>query len=378
MTVRVDINSNILEWAILRAGYELQEYLSLFPRVREWLNESKKPTIKQLENFSNSLNVPFGYMFLEQPPKEELSFPFFRTNSTATNKVSLNVYDAVQLVKKRQNWLREYLEEEGNEDLSFIGKFSVNTSYLEIVQDIRKYLDLQPNWASRHDTWEMALNYLTIQIEKIGIVINFSGIVGNNIRRVIDVKECRGFVIVDKIAPFMFVNSSDAKAAQMFTIIHELAHLWIGESAGFDNSNLLPANHPIELLCDSVAAEFLVPEEYLRKIWLEEQDFQKLNRIFKVSPIFVARRSLDLELISKKDFFKFYNTYINKLAAIKKAKPSGGNFYATTKKRISLTLAGHINNAVKENKLLFRDAYKITGLKGETYAKFMKEYLYQD
>lgn len=377
MAARVDINRNILEWAILRAGYELQDFLLRFPKVEGWLNESKKPTVKQLEKISNSLNVPFGYMFLKEPPKEELTFPFFRTNGEPTTKVSLNVFDAVQIVQKRQYWLKEYLEEEGHEELNFIGKFNINTPYSEIVQDIRQYLDLQANWASRHDTWEMALNYLTIQIEKIGVVMNFSGIVGNNTRRVIDVKECRGFVIVDKIAPFMFVNSSDAKAAQMFTIIHELAHLWIGESAGFDNSNLLPANHPIELLCDQVAAEFLVPEDYLNKIWLQEKDFQKLNRIFKVSPIVVARRALDLGLIRKDHFFDFYNKYIDKLATIKSKRPSGGNFYATSKKRISLTLAGHINNAVKESKLLYRDAYKITGLKGETYAKFMKEYLYQ-
>ncbi len=55
----------------------------------------------------------------------------------------------------------------------------------------------------------------------------------------------------------MFINNSDGKAAQMFTISHELAHIWTGHSAGFDFRELLPANDPVELLCDKVAAEFL-------------------------------------------------------------------------------------------------------------------------
>ena len=374
---RVNINRDLIEWAIVRAGHDLEEYLLANPKVNEWLREDKKPTINQLEDFSRRVHVPFGYLFLEEPPKEVLNFPFFRTGKGATTEVSLNVYDVVQQVQKRQEWLSEYLKEEDHEPLDFVAKFDLDTPYKEIVTDIRKTLGLQINWASYHNTWERALEFLAIQIEEIGIVINFSGIVGNNTRRVIDVNECRGFVLVDDFAPFMFVNSADAKAAQMFTLIHELAHVWIGQSAGFDIKKLIPADDPIELLCNKVAAEFLVPEAYLLSIWQEEKNFQNLNRIFKVSPIVVARRALDLKLISKNNFFDFYNEYIDKINNLKLNKGSGGNFYATAKKRISLMFAGFVNNAVKEQKLLYRDAYKLTGLKGDTYANFIKEYLYR-
>lgn len=376
-TTRVHINKDLIEWSIIRAGHEIQEYLLANPRIKDWLTEDKKPTVKQLEDFSRKVHVPFGYLFLEEPPKEELSFPFFRTGKSSTTEVSLNVYDTVQIVQKRQDWLSEYLREEDHEPLDFVGKFNINTPYKEIVNDIRKTLGLQINWASYHNTWERALEFLAIQIEEIGIVINFSGIVGNNTRRTINVNECRGFVLVDDYAPFMFINSADAKAAQMFTIIHELAHIWIGQSAGFDIQKLLPANDPIEILCDKVAAEFLVPQDYLLSIWQEEKNFERLNRIFKVSPIVVARRALDLQLISKSDFFTFYNNYINQINNLKLNRGSGGNFYATAKKRVSLMFASFVNNAVKEQKLLYRDAYKLTGLKGDTYANFIKNYLYQ-
>ena len=374
---KVNINKPLIEWAIIRDGHEIEEYLDANPKVKQWLTEDKKPTVKQLEDFSRKVHVPFGYLFLEEPPKEELNFPFFRTGKEATNQVSLNIYDMVQQVQKRQDWLSEYLREEDHEALEFVGKFNVNTPFKEIVADIRNTLDLQINWASYHNTWERALDFLTIQIEEIGIVTNFSGIVGNNTRRKIHVNECRGFVLVDDYSPFIFINSADAKAAQMFTIIHELAHIWVGESAGFDIQSLLPADDPVELLCDKVAAEFLVPQDHLISIWKEEKDFQKLNRIFKVSPIVVARRALDLNLISKNDFFTFYNNYVNQINNLKQNRGSGGNFYATAKKRVSLMFASFVNNAVREQKILYRDAYKLTGLKGDTYANFIKEYLYQ-
>lgn len=374
---RVNINKNIIEWAILRAGHEIQEFLLQNPKVKDWLDSSKKPTVKQLESLSTKLYVPFGYLFLKEPPIEELTFPFFRTGKKATKSVSLNVYDAVQIVQKRQDWVSEYLEENEFEKLEFVGKFGLDTPVKEIVNDIRQTLNLKVNWASYHLTWERALEHLALQIEDVGIIMNFSGIVGNNTRRKIEVEECRGFVLVDDYAPFMFINSGDAKAAQMFTIIHELAHIWIGISAGFDIKKLLPADDPVEILCDKVAAEFLVPEDYFLRIWQEERNFKRLNRIFKVSPIVVARRALDLNLISKKAFFQFYNGYIVDFKERNLNRGSGGNFYATAKKRISLRFAGLINNAVNEQQLLYRDAYKLTGLKGDTYANFIKEYLYQ-
>ncbi|MEZ4849483.1 MAG: hypothetical protein R3B93_12870 [Bacteroidia bacterium] len=137
----------------------------------------------------------------------------------------------------------------------------------------------------------------------------------------------------------------------MFTIIHELALYLVGQSAGFDNQKLLPADDPLELVMIKLQLA-LVPQDYLISIWKEEKDFQRLNRIFKVSPIVVARRALDLNLISKNDFFAFYNDYINRINNLNLNRGSGGNFYATAKKRVSLMFASFVNNAKKEQKIL--------------------------
>ena len=377
MSTRVEnINKELIEWAIIRNGNSLEDFYAQNPMVESWIKGEKFPTVKQLENFTHKVHVPFGYMFLPQPPNETIPLSFFRTGKNSTNKVSLNVFHTVQIIQDRQNWLTEYLEELNFPELEFVGKFNIKDNYIDIVNDIRNMLKLELDWASKHNKWEEALDYLTLKIEEAGIIVTYNGIVGNNTHRVIDVNECRGFVLVNKKAPFLFINSADAKAAQMFTIIHELAHVWLGKSAGFDNANLLPADDPLELLCDKVAAELLVPEIYFIKKWETSQNFNYLSRIFKVSPIVIGRRALDLKLITFPRFMQFYNEYMNEIKEKKDRQSSGGDFYATTKKRISLRFAAFVNNAVKENKLLYRDTYKLTNMKGETYNKFINEFLY--
>ncbi|WP_162034233.1 ImmA/IrrE family metallo-endopeptidase [Chryseobacterium potabilaquae] len=381
MSTRVEnINSEIIEWAIMRNGNSLDEFFIKNPEVRMWIEGEKYPTVKQLEKFTHKVHVPFGYMFLPNPPEETVPLPFFRTlNEGGDNTISLNVFHTVQIIQERQNWLTEYLDDLELPDLDFVGKFNVRDDYREIVHDIKSTLGLADDWASYHKNWEDCLEFLTNKIEELGIIVTFNGIVGLNTHRPLAVKECRGFVLVDRKAPFLFINSADAKSAQMFTLIHELAHVWLGESAGFDNQNLLPADHPLEILCDKIAAEFLVPETIFKVFWHKNKDLRFLSNRFKVSQIVIARRALDLKLISRKDFLNFYNIQMQEFRNYReKLKDSdGGNFYATAKKRVSLRFASFVEYALKHNKLLYRDAYKLTSLKGDTYNRFVNEYLYK-
>jgi Zn-dependent peptidase ImmA (M78 family) len=370
MRTEVNINANMITWAINRAGYELQEFTDRVPNVTKWLKGEKNPTVKQLEDFSKKVYLPFGYLFLEEPPAEKLPIPFFRTNNNQASQVSVNVYDTILFMQQRQDWLRDYLKENEFEVLPFVGKFQNQNNVLKIVSDIRKTLNLNEDWANRHKTWEEALNFLSQQIEDKGIITVFNGVVENNAYRKIPVDECRGFVLVDNMAPFMFINNADGKAAQMFTIAHELAHIWTGHSAGFDFRKLQPANDPIEVLCDKIAAEFLVPGIAFNEVWSKNQSIRNTARYFKVSEIVIARRALDTGKITKNQFFAFYDAYAKREYQKKAIRQPGGDFYATTRKRLSITFASHINTAVKSGKLLYRDAYQLTSLKGDTFQTF--------
>lgn len=375
MRNEVNVNNNMLTWAITRAGYEVPTFAEKFPKILDWLDGQKKPTVKQLEEFSNKVYLPFGYLFLPQPPQESMPIPFFRTNGNQADRISINVYDTILLLQQRQDWLKNYLKDNAFQRLPFVGKFRNSNDVNAIVADIRQTLQLPENWASQFRTWQKAQDHLVLHIEDKGIITIFNGIVENNTHRPIPVDECRGFVLVDEYAPFMFVNNSDFKSAQMFTIVHELAHIWTGHSAGFDFRRLQPANDPIEILCDKVAAEFLVPEQEFNEVWNHSpNNYAYASRYFKVSEIVIARRALDIRKITRLQFFDFYEEYSNREFAKKETQNSGGDFYTTTKKRISITFASHVNRAVKSGNLLFRDAYRLTGLKGDTFENFFSKH----
>ena len=377
MKMEIEINSNILLWAVERAGFNLDEISQKIPSFSSWLT-GKKPTLKQLETFSQKVHLPFGYLFLDNPPTETIPIPFFRTIQSAQSRISLNVYDSILTLQNRQEWLSTYLKENDYEPLELVGKFKGKEIVEDIVYDIRKTLGLNVNWASDPALtgWEKAKDFLTQKIEDVGIITVFSSIVGNNTHRSISVDECRGFVLVNDYAPFMFINSADSKAAQIFILAHELAHVWVGQSAGFDFRQLQPANNPIEKLCDKIAAEFLVPQIALNHKFNKNQSIEYLAKHFKVSQIVIARRLLDIGKISRNEFFGFYDDYIKRDFQKKNDTEGGGDFYKTQRKRLSLRYLTFVNQAVKENKLLIRDAYQLTDLKGNTYHKFMKEYLY--
>jgi len=370
----LNIKPNLIHWAISRAGYEHGEFFEKFPRAQSWLKEDKKPTLPQLRDFAKKAHVPFGYLFLEEPPEEDLPIPFFRTLDGQTKDVGVNLRDTILNLQQRQDWMHDYLIEQGQQSLEFIGGFNPHDQVQTVVNDMRAVLGLENNWASECSNWQKALNYLADKVEEAGIFITFNSVVGNNTHRSITVDECRGFVMCDRVAPFMFVNSADSKSAQMFTIVHELAHLWIGESTGFDFRQLQPFNNNIETFCDEIAAEFLVPKEDLNRQWNQNKDFAALAKVFKVSPVVIARRALDTGHINRNPFFAFYNRHIKKFEEKKAARGDGGNFYATLRRRLNKRFFATVHQAVRENKMLYKHAYELTGLKGKTYHNAVEEF----
>ena len=374
MPTKLNIQPDIINWAITRAGYQHREFFEEFPRAQGWIEEDKNPTLPQLRDFAKKANVPFGYLFLQQPPVEEIPIPFFRTLTGETGDIGINLRDTILTLQQRQDWMREYLIDQGEDPLPFANKYSIDAEINTVVADIKETLELNENWAADLSNWQKALDKLAEKVEEAGIYIVFNSVVGLNNHRPIKVEDCRGFVLYDEYAPFLFVNAADSKSAQMFTIVHELAHLWIGKSAGFDFRNLQPSEDETELFCDKVAAEFLVPQTEFERTWTEGIEFEVLAKKFKVSQIVVARRALDLGKITREEFFGFYNTRKEFFQQKKEAQGDGGNFYASFRKKINASFFNTVNTAVKEGNLLHKHAYDLTGLKGTTYQKVVKEF----
>jgi len=346
-----------------------------FPRLSQWVSGQSQPTLRQLESLAKRTLTPLGFFFLEEPPQERLPVPYFRTlGDEASYGPSPDLLETIHLMERRQAWLREFLVDQGQGVLSFVRSARPNELAATVGRRIRDMLGLHLGWAAREPSWTEAMRILREAMEDAGILVIINGIVGNNTHRKLDPEEFRGFVLVDEFAPLVFVNGADGKAAQMFTLAHELAHVFFGSSAAFDLREMSPANDPMEKACNQVAAEFLVPEQEIRRAWLSVQGdperFQSLARMFKVSALVVARRALDLHLVTKDEFLNFYHGYLNDERRTAARRPEGGDFYATQNLRVGRRFASAVARAAKEGKLLYSEAYRLTGLYGRTYDRY--------
>ena len=337
-----------------------------------------QPTLKQLEEYARVTLTPFGYFFLNEPPELRLPVPQFRTKNEGEKPTpSPNLFETIQLMQRRQAWLRETLIAESEEPLPFVGSRHLGEKTEVVADAMRSALGLEKNWAQSQSTWTDALTHLRNAIDGAGIIVVSNGVVGNNVYRKLDPNEFRGFVLVDEYAPLIFINSTDGKGAQMFTLAHELVHIWFGQSAVFESA-LQPATARIERECNAVAAEFLIAADQIRDVWpaasRTQLPFQTLARRFKVSPIVAARRALDLDLITRAKFFEFYEAYQRELAEVLQRRrdedEGGGNFYNTQNVRLGRRFAVAIIHAVREGKLAFREAYSLTGLGAQSFEKY--------
>jgi Zn-dependent peptidase ImmA (M78 family) len=380
MAEAVSVKPELIRWAIDRSRLPLDELTTAFPKLDQWLGGKHQPTYRQLEQFAHRTMTPLGYLFLDDPPDEKLAIPDFRTvGDTPIDRPSPNLLETIQVMKRRQAWMRDYLLEQGQEPLDFVASSKQTRNVVSLAARMREKLGLNTDWAAVHATWEDALRTFRNSAERTGVLVATSAVVGLNNHRPIDPQEFRGFVLCDEYAPLVFVNGADSKSARMFTLAHELAHLWLGQDGLFNLINMMPHHDETERFCNQVAAEFLIPGHKLSERWQEAnataQPFQTVARWFKVSPVVAARRALDLKLITRTDFFAFYEKdqedwERRKVLQKTKEKRGGPNFYDAQDVRLGRRFAYAVVCAAREGRLLYGDAYQLIDLKGETFDRY--------
>src|SRR5690606_8058998 len=134
------------------------------------------------------------------------------------------------LCQSRQEWYRNYALENSVAAHEFVGSATTTTAPTLVADQIRDMLSFDLTKRGMFSDSEDALRQLIDRIEAIGVLVMVNGIVGANTHRALNPQEFRGFALADPLAPLIFVNGADTKAAQIFTVIHELAHIWLGES----------------------------------------------------------------------------------------------------------------------------------------------------
>lgn len=376
---RVAITPELLRWARERAHLDVRTLAPRFPKLPQWESGEVQPTFKQLEDFAKATHVPFGYLFLPEPPQIPIPIPDFRTlQNRELRTASPDLLDTIYAMQRRQAWLRETRLECEAPPLEFVGSAKLTDDPATIGREMRRFLGLEDGWTANVRTWQESVSALRLAIEACGIMAVINGVVGNNTRRVLNVEEFRGFALGDNHAPLIFVNGADAKSAQMFTLAHELAHLWLGEEgsglSGFPG--IFPDGGVVETFCDRAAAEFLVPEAELRAGWPDarvvENPFERLARHFKVSPIVVGRRAMDLGLVERQQFFDFYEAYVRQERNQKRLATGGGDFYNNQNTRVGRLFTRQVIRAAREGRIGFKQAYDLTGLNGGAFQEYVR------
>lgn len=371
VSVRVDVRPSLLEWARARSGIDDETLAKRFPRYGEWLVGDEAPTLKQLKTFAHRTHTPVGFLFLDDPPVEEVPIPDFRTIRDQPvgvgQDVSADLLDVVYTCQARQEWYRDHQLLNGEPALAFVGRAMLNDSVDSAADQMRTLLEWTSDTRARCNSWDAALTWLREHAETAGVLVMISGIVGSDTHRKLDPQEFRGFALADPYAAVVFVNGADSKAAQVFTLAHELAHLLLGETALSDLDPRSTQTHAVERWCNEVAAEFLVPMAEFRSRFDPHGDLpaqlQPLAEHFRVSTQVILGQVREAGALTWDKYLAELESERARVAALMVERGSGGNYYNTKPVQIGKRFARALVASALEGRTPYPEAFRLLGLK---------------
>jgi len=367
VSLRVPVNPELLHWALRRSGRTPESLSSRFKKLGDWLEGKVQPTLNQLEDFARATHTGIGYFFLPEPPEETLPIPDFRTLPEARNQPpSVDLLETIYLCQQRQSWYRDYARLQAEPPVAFVGSATLDESPAAVASRMRQQLGFDIEARRQMGTWSEALRAFIRLAEAAGVLVMVSGIVGSNTHRPLDVTEFRGFALADELVPLVFINGKDSKAAQMFTLAHELAHLWLGASGVSDSEARILPDEGTERWCNAVAAELLAPLEAVRAASAVQEPLpdtlQRLARHFKVSTLVILRRLFDVGRIDRETLDAAWQGELERLKRIRPAAP-GGDFYNTLGAHVGKRLARAVIVSTLEGQTPFTDAFRLLGVR---------------
>lgn len=283
MADKAYITPNVLQWA--RESARMSEEVAAakvsvsVERLKEWEEGKDQPTIHQAQTLAKAYKRPFALFFLPDIPLDFQPLQDFR--STGSKSLTTSSIFIIREVQQKQVWISDVNKENNEEKLPFVGRFSTNDNPAVVARDLLKTLDINPlNYRTENPIKEW-IN----AAETKGIFVSRTSFINSHLT--LDSEELQGFAISDPYAPFVFVNSDDWNAPQLFTLVHELAHIWIAETGISNDVELEIRNnqkyHPVELFCNEIAANALVPAEFFDG--LDAATFSNAKVLFKTAKL---------------------------------------------------------------------------------------------
>lgn len=381
-TLRIPVKQNILKWVWQTASEQLND--NNRETLSNWISGAKVPTIRQLEDMSKKTHIPFGYFFLNDVPDEDIAVLKFRTvNNVHMEKPSRDLIDVINDVQTKQVWLSEYRQQEGFEANGFNNGFRnhksrKNDSY-NIAKDILDYLGLEIDWSTK--VKGNRFKYLRNMLDDAGVTTICSSYVINSTRRSLNPDEFRAFALSDKYAPFIFINSNDSFNAMLFSLAHELVHIWYGTSETYNydyKSDLSVSEQDINKVCEHI----LFPDKIFKNEWNKlagldnTQKIFELEHVFGTSPLSIAIKALHLHLIDQNVVTTIKHELNEKYQKIKQERKNsegGPNYYTVKAYHMDKSFVQDVDRSVKSGDITYTKAFELLNVKGTTgYDKLLE------
>jgi Zn-dependent peptidase ImmA (M78 family) len=366
----LNLSTEVLRWAAAKAGESLEALcldIARRPKDRERIVQGEI-TVGQARKVAKKAGIPFGYLFLPEPPKVSAPRQIADLRQVPdASPLSKDYFDVLADAIKKQDWYRELLTQESATAIAEVGSFdpSKNPDAAKIAADIREHLKLTDEDRRGCRDADGYFSLIAERAEGLGILVLKSGVVPAHTKRPLSEKEFRGFALSDSLAPLVFVNGRDADVASVFTLLHELAHIWLGVTGVSDIARHADG---LERLCNRVAADALMPKQAFLEQWKRSPDVSTIARHFRVSRWAAAIAALELHLIGQSDY-----AAIAAMSARARPKGKGGLPWNTIPVQNSKRLTRTIVNRALSGRMMLREAAGLLNIKPGTVVSLARE-----
>ena len=387
---KANINPEILAWAREEAELSLDEaaHQAKVSKTKDKTPEERleelergvdTPTQNQLANIAKAYYRPILTFYMPTPPAPNNDVADFRTVADgAIGKLPPKLRALVSRMKARQQEILDLLmdaeEEEQPEPLPFVGRFEINSNVETVARDIEEVLNLPLERRQRINDRDALFRLLRYGAEDAGVFVLAQGDLGSH-QTDIEPSVFRGFALADPIAPFVVLNDNDAKPAQTFTLIHELAHIWIGDTgvSNFDPFRETPEGSNEERFCNRVSAEFLMPREAMVQSWDRARNLPLHEAIptiandFGVSRAAVGIRLLHMGEVEAGRWWPLFNSYKRDWETARRNRAAAQDdppplYYPMKKSQLGGRLITTVLNALDAGRVTYTRASRILGV----------------
>ena len=382
------LNPEILSWARKTSGLELEEaakklslsklsYKTPANRLKAMESGEEIPSRQLLVKIASKYRRPLLVFYLAQPPKKGDRGKDFRTLPKDYWEANDAMMDAMlRDVHVRQIILKSVLEEDEDvKPLNFVGSVNLNNKPKDVTASIRKTLNLTLTEFRDQKTSGKAFNLLRSKAEAAGIFVLLLKNLGSHHTN-ISLNTFRGYALADNIAPFVIINKNDSHGAWSFTLIHELAHIWLGET-GISGVKF---DLEIEKFCNKVAGEFLLPIKELSELVIEESmAFENVTDLItrfainrNISASMVAYNLYQTGKLDQRQWQKLNNFYREKWIEGRdkerergRKSKGGPPYYVVKRHNTGIKLVNLVQSYLNEGLLTTTKAGKLLGVKAK-------------